>query len=47
MKKINCILLVDDNNADNVFHKIQIIEADICNQIKVVTNDREAPWIML
>lgn len=42
MKKINCILLVDDNYADNVFHKIQISEADICNQIKVVTNGREA-----
>lgn len=42
MKKVNCILLVDDNYADNVFHKIQIIEADICNQIKVVTNGREA-----
>ncbi len=42
MKKINCILLVDDNNADNVYHKIIITEADVCNYIRAVTNGREA-----
>jgi len=42
MKKVNCILLIDDNSADNVFHKIIITEADICNQIKVTTGGREA-----
>lgn len=35
MKKINCILLVDDNPADNEFHKIIINKADVCNHIRV------------
>ncbi len=35
MKKINCILLVDDNPADNEFHKIKITEAGVCNHIRV------------
>ncbi len=34
MKKINCILLVDDNPADNEFHKIKITEAGVCNHIR-------------
>jgi CheY-like chemotaxis protein len=42
MKKINCILLIDDNPADNDFHKIIIKEADICNQVKVASNGTEA-----
>lgn len=42
MKKINCILLVDDNTADNVYHKIIITEADVCNYIQMVTSGREA-----
>lgn len=42
MKKINCILLVDDNPADNEFHKIIIKEADVCNYVKVATNGRKA-----
>lgn len=33
---------MDDNIADNVFHKIQITKADICNHIKVATGGREA-----
>ena len=42
MKKVNCILLIDENYSDNVFHKIQITEANICNHIKVATHAREA-----
>jgi CheY-like chemotaxis protein len=42
MKKINCILLIDDNPADNEFHKIRITKAGICNHIKIVTSGREA-----
>ena len=38
MKKINCILLVDDNEADNVLHKIILDDADICNYVKVATD---------
>lgn len=42
MKKINCILLIDDNTADNVYHKIIITEADVCNTIRVATDGRMA-----
>lgn len=35
MKKINCILLVDDNAADNVFHKIIVTESGICNYLRI------------
>ena len=36
MKKIKCILLIDDNPADNEFHEIIIRHADVCEEIKVV-----------
>lgn len=42
MKKINCILLIDDNPADNTYHKIIITEANVCNHIKIVTSGQEA-----
>lgn len=42
MKKINCILLVDDDESDNFFHSLTITETGICNQIKVVTDGRHA-----
>lgn len=42
MKKINCILLVDDNPADNEFHTIIIKEASVCNTIEVVTSGNDA-----
>lgn len=42
MKKIKCILLIDDNPADNTFHKINIAEADVCDYVAVATNGREA-----
>jgi CheY-like chemotaxis protein len=39
---INCILLVDDNPADNEFHKIIISDAHVCNKVKVATNGKSA-----
>jgi CheY-like chemotaxis protein len=42
MKKINCILLIDDNPADNEFHKIRITKADVCNHIHVALSGPEA-----
>ncbi|HSH64478.1 MAG TPA: response regulator [Bacteroidia bacterium] len=42
MKKINCILLVDDNPADNEFHKIIINDSNVCNQVKIATNGKNA-----
>ncbi|TBR19719.1 MAG: response regulator [Chitinophagaceae bacterium] len=42
MNKINCILLVDDNPADNLFHSIMIKESGICSQIKIVNDGEEA-----
>ena len=42
MKKINCILLVDDNPVDNAFHKIIITKADICNNVREVANGEQA-----
>jgi CheY-like chemotaxis protein len=38
MTKINCILLVDDNEADNVLHKIVLDDANVCNYVKVATD---------
>lgn len=42
MKKVNCILLIDDNQSDNHFHEIIIKEADASNQIKIVTDGQSA-----
>lgn len=42
MKKINCILLVDDDESDNFFHTLTINDANICDQIIVVTDGRYA-----
>jgi len=41
-KKLNCILLVDDNNEDNVYHKIILKQMDIVNRIDIVVNGLEA-----
>lgn len=41
-KKLNCILLVDDNSDDNYFHQIIIKKMDIVNRIDVVENGLEA-----
>lgn len=42
MKKINCILLVDDNVDDNFFHTIAIKDANAAEQIKTVTDGQKA-----
>lgn len=42
MKKINCILLVDDNPADNEFHKIIINDSHVCDEVKIATNGKNA-----
>jgi CheY-like chemotaxis protein len=42
MKKINCILLVDDNHADNEFHKIVINKAGVCDHIEIALNGQKA-----
>jgi CheY-like chemotaxis protein len=42
MKKINCILLIDDNPADNAYHKIVIEEAEACNCILIYTKAADA-----
>ncbi len=41
-KKLDCILLVDDNSDDNFFHQIIINKMDIVNRIEVVLNGLEA-----
>ena len=42
MKKINCILLVDDSPADNEFHSIIIRKADVCNHIRIAEDGVKA-----
>jgi CheY-like chemotaxis protein len=42
MKKVNCILLVDDNEADNLFHSRTLRKADACNHVEVASNGQEA-----
>jgi CheY-like chemotaxis protein len=42
MKKVNCILLVDDNPADNYYHKFVIERAGVCDHIKSAFNGHEA-----
>lgn len=42
MKKINCILLVDDNPADNYYNNYIIKDAGICNHVKTALNGVEA-----
>lgn len=42
MKKINCILLIDDNPADNEFHSIKIRKSGICNHIQIANSGQKA-----
>ena len=41
-KKLKCILLIDDNEADNYFHKIVIEEMNITERIEVALDGVEA-----
>jgi CheY-like chemotaxis protein len=42
MKKVNCILLIDDNPADNYYHTFIITHTGAAGQIKVVKSGHEA-----
>lgn len=41
-KKLECILLVDDNSEDNIYHKIVIGRTDITKRIEITMNGIEA-----
>ena len=41
-KKLNCILLVDDNDADNEFHSIIIQKVGITDNIQIAEDGEEA-----
>lgn len=41
-KKLDCILLVDDDSDDNYFHEIVIKKMNITNSIQVAQNGLEA-----
>ena len=42
MKKLKCILLIDDNPADNRFHQLLIEEMNIAEDIQMVENGLDA-----
>ncbi len=42
MKKLNCILLVDDNDSDNFIHKRIIEKSGIANHTEIAMNGKEA-----
>jgi len=42
MKTINCILLIDDNPADNEYHTIIIKKAHVCNHVKIAIDGPKA-----
>ncbi len=42
MKKLNCILLIDDNPADNYFHKMVIEEMNIASHITISESGEDA-----
>lgn len=41
-KKLNCILLVDDDHDDNLYHQIILDEMNIAHRIDVVLNGLDA-----
>jgi CheY-like chemotaxis protein len=41
-KKLNCVLLVDDNEADNFLHKKILEKSGITDHIEIVMNGKEA-----
>jgi CheY-like chemotaxis protein len=41
-KKLNCVLLVDDNESDNFFHNQVIKQAGITDFIEIALNGQEA-----
>jgi CheY-like chemotaxis protein len=41
-KKLNCVLLVDDNESDNFLHRKVLEKSGIADHIEVVMNGKEA-----
>ena len=41
-QRLNCILLIDDNDADNNYHKNIIEEMDIAYSVQIAENGLEA-----
>ncbi len=42
INKLNCVMLIDDNEDDNFFHKIVLKEAGVTDNIKVAESGIEA-----
>lgn len=42
MKRLSCILLIDDNPADNFLHSMAIRELDCADRIEVAVNGKHA-----
>ncbi len=42
LSKLNCILLIEDNEADNFYHKIILQDMDIAHHIRIVENGQQA-----
>ncbi len=42
MKKLENILLIDDSDADNEYHRMVLEDAEIANHIKTITDSRKA-----
>jgi len=40
--KLNCVLLVDDNDSDNFLHKRVLLKAGIADHIEIAMNGKEA-----
>jgi len=41
-KKLNCVLLIDDNDSDNFYHSIVIEESGCAKQVVISKNGQEA-----
>lgn len=42
MKRVNCILLIDDDEATNEYHKIIIRKAAVCDHIRIAVDGEQA-----
>lgn len=42
MKKLNCILLVDDDHTDNLFHSNRILKSGVCEHIEIAYDGKKA-----
>jgi CheY-like chemotaxis protein len=42
MKKVNCILLIDDNEADNEFHRRAIMKAGVSDRVEIANRAQKA-----